>query len=145
MSFCPPKLELLYQNDDDNNDDDSNDDDDRRKLSVQSSPYSFVGNAELSCYPGCLAEWVQHNVVSVDAGVGECAVSGQDIALCGLVAATNIQSVYPEWECTTSGFTVSDPCDPNNMWRGIDSCNGGQIEYLDISNNDYVISGEREI
>lgn len=38
--------------------------------------------------------------------------------LCGFVAATNIENIYPEWECDIYGNYVTEPCgDPR--WTGV--------------------------
>ena len=40
-----------------------------------------------------------------------------DGALCSLVASTNINSIYPEWDCGTNSIATSNYC----TWTGI-SC-----------------------
>ena len=50
------------------------------------------------------------------------AQSGQDNALCGLIASTRIESLFSQWSCNITGFTTSDPCNP--VWSRL-SCNGG--------------------
>ena len=51
----------------------------------------------------------------------------QDNGLCGLVAATNIQSIagYSQWSCSTSGYTSSTPC-LSPVWPGI-TCTGSNV------------------
>ena len=44
----------------------------------------------------------------------------QDIALCGIIAATTIYSAtgYYQWNCTVNGTTTSNPC-ATPVWPGI--------------------------
>ena len=42
--------------------------------------------------------------------------------LCGLVASTNISSLYSDWACNTNGNTVGNPCNPK--WYGL-TCTDG--------------------
>ena len=50
----------------------------------------------------------------------------QDTALCGIVASTNVGSVYTEWSCNSAGVPLTDPCgtlsDPS--WRMLICANG---------------------
>ena len=57
--------------------------------------------------------------------------TNQEIGLCGLIAATNIQTIsgYSQWSCTTGGYTSTAPC-TSPVWAGI-SCNG--IDVVSIS------------
>ena len=49
--------------------------------------------------------------------------SEQDDALCGFVAATNIETLYTKWSCDTLGFTATDPCAAGFVWDGL-ACDG---------------------
>ena len=46
--------------------------------------------------------------------------TNQEIGICGLIAATNIQSIagYSQWSCTTLGHTSSNPCSAP-VWPGM--------------------------
>ena len=83
-------------------------------------------NSGISCAPYCLSSVVTRLLPST------CAVSVQDTGLCGLIAATNIQSVRAQWSCTTSGYTSTDPCSP--LWSGI-SCVGSVVVSIDTGNS----------
>jgi hypothetical protein len=37
--------------------------------------------------------------------------------LCDIVAATDVATVYTEWQCNSSGYPLTDPCTPN--WNGV--------------------------
>ena len=53
----------------------------------------------------------------------------QDNALCGFIAATDVQSRsgYGMWSCTDDGFTSADPCSP--VWLGI-TCDSPTLSYI---------------
>ena len=57
----------------------------------------------------------------------------QDSGLCGIIAATNIQSVpgYSQWSCTSDGITAFDPC--ITLWPAA-SCNGYNVTSLSFYN-----------
>lgn len=59
--------------------------------------------------------------------------SNQEKGLCGLIKATNIESIYTEWSCTTVGVTVTDPCRSNYMWTGL-KCSNKKIISININN-----------
>ena len=62
--------------------------------------------------------------------------SYQDMALCGLIAATNIGQLYSAWSCTTDGRTRTNPCSLNNdNWGGL-NCFGGNVVSIMLSNLD---------
>ena len=56
------------------------------------------------------------------------AQTGQDNALCGFIAATDVKSIsgYGNWICNTNGITTSDPC---IEWEGL-ACNGSSVESI---------------
>ena len=60
-------------------------------------------------------------------------LSGMDIALCGIIAATNVASVgsYTDWSCETDGHLSSDPC--TAPWGGV-TCTSGVISHLVLMN-----------
>ena len=67
--------------------------------------------------------------------------SYQDMALCGVIAATNIGQSYSSWSCTTDGRTRTNPCDPNRgSWSSL-SCANGVVTYISMS----YLSGEKGI
>ena len=57
--------------------------------------------------------------------------SFQDDAMCGLVASTNIETLYTMWSCDTGGSVTSDPC--IGSWTGT-TCNGGFVRSIILSN-----------
>ena len=62
-------------------------------------------------------------------GIDGMAISGpssQDEGLCGFIAATNIQSIYSQWKCNSSGYTVSNPC----SWPGLTCPDNNFIEQI---------------
>lgn len=52
--------------------------------------------------------------------------SNQDKGLCGLIAATTVQTTNTEWSCNSTGFTTTNPCAVGNVWTGI-TCVGNDI------------------
>ena len=56
----------------------------------------------------------------------------QDAALCGFIAATNIESIssHTMWSCTTDGLTSTNPCNASS-WFGI-GCSGSFITGFDL-------------
>ena len=60
-------------------------------------------------------------------------VSCDSSAICGLIAATNIQSKtgYSQWSCTTSGITSTDPC--SSPWPGL-ICSNSNIVSINVNN-----------
>ena len=75
-------------------------------------------NSGITCAPLCVSSVANHVVRST------VCVYPQDIGLCGLIAATNIQSIsgYSQWSCTTGGFTSTTPC-LSPVWPGV-TCSG---------------------
>ena len=84
------------------------------------------GNSGISCAPYCLSS-VTTRVIPTT-----CAVSVQDTGLCGLIAATNIQSVRTQWSCTTAGYTSSDPC--STLWSSV-TCVGSVVVSIDVGSS----------
>ena len=91
-----------------------------------------LNNSGVDCYPGCL----ETIGALADAGgtmmPSVCPPTDQDTALCGVVAATNGQSLFSEWACRTDGVTVTDPCDPGYFWAGL-TCTDGVVTRLYFS------------
>ena len=62
-------------------------------------------------------------------------VCAQNGGICGLIAATNIQSYsgYSQWSCTTDGVYSSTPCN-SPVWAGITCNNESNIVAIDLIN-----------
>ena len=58
--------------------------------------------------------------------------TAQDNGLCGIVAATNIQSIYSNWSCTTAGSTTTNPCTVP-VWNGV-GCSGNTVTQISVIN-----------
>ena len=83
-------------------------------------------NVGITCAPLCVS--------SVAAVVpSNICVYPQDNGLCGLIAATNIQSIsgYSQWSCTTAGYTSSTPC-LSPVWPGL-SCVGVNVVSVTVN------------
>ena len=82
-------------------------------------------NAAVTCTPLCLS-----SVTTLVAPSSTCPTS-EDMAFCGFIAATSIQSVtgYSMWNCTTGGTTSSSPCSP--VWPGL-SCSGSTVLVINL-------------
>ncbi len=52
-------------------------------------------------------------------------------SICGFVAATNIASLYSQWQCSSSGVPITSPCSASG-WPGI-YCNAIGSAITDIS------------
>ena len=78
-------------------------------------------NSGLICAPYCLTSVTNRTVPS------NVCVYPQDNGLCGLIAATNIQSIsgYSQWSCTTGGYTTTSPC-TLYVWAGL-VCSGVNV------------------
>ena len=65
---------------------------------------------------------------------GRCS-TGQDNALCGFIAATNVESLvnYSMWSCDSGGVTVTDPCAAGSEWLGI-GCTEGFVSVIVLHN-----------
>ena len=61
--------------------------------------------------------------------------------ICDIIAATNIESVFTQWSCTTNGTTSTDPC-MSPVWDGV-TCTGDNIVAIAMDNSsltgEYVI------
>ena len=91
------------------------------------------GNPGVSCYPNCLSSLM---ILAVDSSVPFKPIcpSFQDAALCGMVSATNVGSVYSEWSCTTDGLTVTNPCIVSDSWDAITCDDRGHVNSIVFSN-----------
>ena len=56
--------------------------------------------------------------------------SFQDSAICGFIAATNVESMYSDWSCNVTGLTFTDPCMIPN-WPGV-SCTDGYVGHMGV-------------
>ena len=70
------------------------------------------------------------SVTSSSLPIGVCP-SYQDDAICGIVAATNIQSRPDKamWSCTVDGLPSTDPCS-SPVWSGVYCSYDGSIVQL---------------
>ena len=59
----------------------------------------------------------------------------QNSALCGFIAATNIEALYNDWSCTVSSSVSSNPC--TAPWFGV-TCSGSIIIAIDLGNQPVV-------
>ena len=83
------------------------------------------GNSEITCAPQCLS-----SVPNLAVPTTICVYpSSQDNALCGLIAATNIQSKL-NWSCTTDGFTSTSP----TTWPGL-MFNGNSVVSINLGSS----------
>ena len=86
-------------------------------------------NPGITCAPACVS-----SVPSTAVPTALCSYpSNQESGLCGLVAATNINTLsgYSMWACTASGYAASTPCN-SPVWNGI-GCIGGNVVYISVS------------
>ena len=90
-------------------------------------------NVGLTCTPGCLSFISSSNLIVPS----QLCPSNQDIGVCGLISATNIQSVYSQWSCTTLGVTSTAPCS-SPVWPGL-GCSGTNIASIIL--NGFGIAG----
>ena len=99
---------------------------------LSSLKYFYVtnsgSNSGLICAPYCLTSVTNRTVPST------VCVYPQDTGLCGLIAATNIQSLSSQWSCTTGGYTTTFPCTPYYAWSGL-SCSGVNVVSVSFSLN----------
>ena len=88
-----------------------------------------ASNPLVTCAPLCLTTVTDRNLPST---VLEICPSSQDNALCGFIAATNVQSIatHTMWSCTSDGLTSTDPC--SGDWTGV-ICSGSTIINLDLN------------
>ncbi len=93
----------------------------------------YLYESGLSCYADCLSSLMEMVHFNIDGNAQRCSYY-QDSALCGFVAATNIDTVYEEWSCDANWKTTTDPCGDGEIgsWRGIE-CVDGLISSLVLS------------
>ena len=86
------------------------------------------GNAGITCTPLCLSSVATRNLPTATC------VYPQDSGLCGMIAASNIQSVsgYSQWSCASGGYTSTNPCS-SPVWPGL-GCSGGIVVSLSVFN-----------
>ena len=98
-----------------------------QNTNLLSVAFTISAHSGLTCAPLCLSS-ISSNAPYIPSTV---CVYPQDNALCGLIAATNIQSVsgYSQWSCSTAGYTSTNPC----TWPGL-SCNGMNVVSIYINN-----------
>ena len=87
-------------------------------------------NPGITCAPLCVSSITSANLYIPPS----ICVYPQDQGLCGMIAATNIQSIsgYSRWSCSVIGYTSSTPC-LSPVWPGI-SCIGIDVIAITISN-----------
>ena len=85
-------------------------------------------NPGITCAPLCLSSVTGSNLFVPSTICPQ----DQDVGLCGLVAATNVQSKsgYSQWSCTTGGYTSTSPC-ASPVWPGI-VCSGNIVIWLNL-------------
>ena len=54
--------------------------------------------------------------------------------ICGFVAATNIETIYPSWSCNVSGVPNSDACN----WHGVSCSVEGELVSILVQDNKLV-------
>ena len=88
---------------------------------------TYSGNPGITCAPLCVSSVTTRSVPST------MCPSNQDIGLCGMTAATNIQSIsgYSQWSCTTGGVTSTAPCS-TPLWNGL-GCSGSNVMFISVS------------
>ena len=86
-------------------------------------------NPGITCAPLCVSSVSSRYVPST-----KCP-SKQDQGLCGLIAATNIQTIsgYSQWSCTAIGAPLTPPCTSSPVWNGL-ACAGNNAISLSVSN-----------
>jgi hypothetical protein len=96
---------------------------------VSAFKLDLTHSGNIECYSKCLSSLIMSGMMGVDSSVQQCEPPPISQALCGFIAATNIELYYPQWSCTPDGFTVTDPC--VNSWTGI-GCNDGIISNIGL-------------
>ena len=94
--------------------------------------YLYVNNNPgVLCSPMCLSSIPSGSNIDVSAAV---CVFAQDNGLCGLIAATNIESIsgYSQWSCSTAGYTTTTPC-LSPVWPGL-GCVGINVVSISVNN-----------
>ncbi len=99
------------------------------RVSNHSLLVDLTHSGKIECYSKCLSSLIKSGMMGVDSAVQQCEPPPISQALCGFIAATNIELYYPKWSCTPDGFTVTDPC--ANKWTGI-GCNDGTISNIGL-------------
>ena len=91
---------------------------------------SLSSNAGITCAPSCVTSITSSNLYVPSTACP----SNQANGLCGLIAATNINSIssYSQWSCTTGGFTSTAPC-AIPVWNGL-TCSGGAAVVINLYN-----------
>ncbi len=58
----------------------------------------------------------------------------RETAICDLIAATNIQTIYTEWSCDASHVPTSSVCGVSGVaaWTGL-TCTGGDLVQFSVS------------
>ena len=96
--------------------------------SLTALPINYGGsNPGIPCAPLCVSS------VSLQYLPSTICVYPQDTGLCGLIAATSIQSIsgYSQWSCTTGGATSTVPC-LSPVWPGV-TCSGMNVVSINIA------------
>ena len=91
-------------------------------------------NTGVTCAPSCLSS-VPNCQVPATACTYSATPSNQDNGLCGIIAATNIQSKasYSQWSCSASGLTSTTPCSAP-VWTGLTCTGGSTIVAINLNN-----------
>lgn len=84
---------------------------------------------QISCFPSCLSFVATNNYVTLP----YCTRSNSIIAICDIIASTNIQNIKTEWSCDPYGYTNSNPCLSGFLWAGI-TCIGINITEINFYN-----------
>lgn len=89
-------------------------------------------NTSLMCYPRCLLSVGSLSVT----GMSKCHTLNEEV-LCPILAATNIQTLRPEWMCDSEGYISIDPC---NVWSGV-VCEANQTSASVLNFNSFGLTG----
>ena len=78
----------------------------------------YLASNHLTCAPSCLSSisYFYTNYYGGTNGNVPVCPSIQDTGLCGIVASTNVGSIYSEWSCNTLGIPLTNPCNVSSMW-----------------------------
>ena len=92
-----------------------------------------LSSNHLTCAPSCLNSISYFYSSYYGGSNGDVSVcpSIQDKGLCGIVASTNVGSIYSEWSCNTLGIPLTNPCNVTSMWPML-SCDYDEV--VGISN-----------
>ena len=108
--------------------------------------WDIENNPYIDCYADCLSTvpnlnanppYSCSNITSIPTATPTAtptaapttAATSTDIGLCGFIAATNIESIFSQWSCDSSGVTTTDPCDPT--WDGI-ACSRSEPSEINV-------------